>query len=73
MITTEHTGGFLDLESRRIGTVQIQNIVRRKPELMWQCFCLRCGSKWVSKHVLLVSGLTSGGVTCPNRSCGLTP
>jgi hypothetical protein len=68
MSTTQHQGGFLDLEGRRLGTVQIEHIVRRQPQLAWQCKCIRCGSTWVSTHVLLVNN----AVTCPNRSCGRT-
>ena len=66
-VQTEY-GGFLDLEGRRLGTVQVLNIVRRQPQLAWQCRCLRCGSSWVSTHVLLVNN----AVTCPNKSCGRT-
>jgi hypothetical protein len=66
--TTEHQGGFLDLSGRRLGTVQVLHIVRRQPQIVWQCRCLRCASNWVSSHTLLVNG----AVTCPNRSCGRT-
>jgi hypothetical protein len=67
-ITTEHQGGFIDLSGRRMGTVQILHIVRRQPQIVWQCRCIRCASSWVSSHTLLVNG----AVSCPNRSCGRT-
>jgi hypothetical protein len=67
-VTTEHQGGFIDLSGRRMGTVQILHIVRRQPQIVWQCRCLRCASSWVSSHTLLVNN----AVTCPNRSCGRT-
>jgi hypothetical protein len=68
MITTEHREGFLDLAGRKLGNIEILSIVRRSPQIFWQCRCSRCGSSWVSSHVLLVNN----SVTCPNKSCGRT-
>jgi hypothetical protein len=66
MITTEHREGFLDLAGRKLGNIEIVHLVRRQPQLAWQCRCSRCASSWVSSHTLLVNG----AVECPNRSCG---
>jgi hypothetical protein len=65
-MSVEHREGFLDLAGRKLGNVEILHIVRRHPQIVWQCRCSRCGSSWVSTHVLLVNN----SVECPNRSCG---
>jgi hypothetical protein len=57
---------FTDLAGRKLGNIEVLNIVRRQPQIAWQCRCAQCGSSWVSSHTLLVNS----AVTCPNKSCG---
>ena len=58
-----------DLTGKVIGTLQVQTIARRQPEIAWHAVCTQCGTQQVQRHAIL----QSGSAKCANNACGRTP